>query len=70
MRLTDWAIRILVTITFLAFFFAPSEWIFRLVLICFAVVGLSCIQRGFLGGPRLLIRALMKMTVPCGGYRV
>jgi len=39
-RLTDWAIRILVTITFLEFFLAPSEWIFRLVLICFAVVGL------------------------------
>jgi len=39
-KLTDWAIRILVTATFFAFFFAPSEWIFRLVLVCLAAVGL------------------------------
>lgn len=35
----DWAIRTLMTVTFLAFFFAPSHWTFPLVLVCFAVVG-------------------------------
>jgi hypothetical protein len=39
-RLTDWAVRILVTVTFFAFFFAPSQWVFPLVLVCFAAVGL------------------------------
>jgi hypothetical protein len=39
-RITDWAVRILVTVTFFAFFFAPREWVFPLVLTCFAVVGI------------------------------
>jgi hypothetical protein len=39
-RLSDWAVRTLVFITFFAFFFAPSHWVFALVLVCFAVVGL------------------------------
>lgn len=38
-RLTDWAVRALVTVTFFAFFLAPSRWVFLLVLVCFAVVG-------------------------------
>jgi hypothetical protein len=38
-RVTDWAVRTLVTVTFFAFFFAPSHWVFPLVLVCFAVVG-------------------------------
>src|SRR5262249_58773395 len=38
-RLTDWALRILVTLTFFAFFFAPRQWAFPLVLVCFAAVG-------------------------------
>ena len=38
-RLTDWAVRTLVTLTLFAFFFAPSQWVFVLVLICFGVVG-------------------------------
>ena len=39
-RFTDWAVRIVVTLTFFAFFFAPSEWVFPSVLACFAAVGL------------------------------
>ena len=39
-RFTDWVVRIFVTVTFFAFFFAPREWVFPLVLACFAVVGL------------------------------
>ena len=38
MKITDWAMRILVTGTFLAFF-APAEWMFRIVLVCCAAVG-------------------------------
>ena len=39
LRLTDWAVRILVTVTFFAFFLAPSQWLFPFVLVCFAAVG-------------------------------
>ena len=39
-RLTDWAVRTVVTVTFLAFFFAPSQWVFPVALVCFAVVGI------------------------------
>ena len=38
-KLTDWAVRVLITVTFFASFFAPREWIFRLVVLCFASVG-------------------------------
>jgi hypothetical protein len=38
-RLSDWAVRTLVFVTFFAYFVAPSRWIFPLMLICFAVVG-------------------------------
>jgi hypothetical protein len=38
-RLSDWVIRTLVMITFFAFFFAPSRWIFPLVFVCFGLVG-------------------------------
>ena len=39
-RLTDWAVRALVVVTFFAFFAAPNRWMFPLALVCFAVVGL------------------------------
>src|SRR5580765_5850397 len=39
-RLTDWAVRALVVVTFFASFAAPSRWMFPLMLVCFAVVGL------------------------------
>lgn len=39
-RVTDWAVRTLVVLTFLAFFVAPGRWIFPLVLFCFGAVGL------------------------------
>jgi hypothetical protein len=39
-RLSDWTVRTLVVVTFFAYFVAPSRWIFPLVLLCFAVVGL------------------------------
>jgi len=39
-RFTDWAIRLLVTATFFAFFFAPDRWIFRLAFANFVAVGL------------------------------
>jgi hypothetical protein len=38
--LTDWVIRTLVVLTFFAFFVAPGRWMFPLVLLCFAAVGL------------------------------
>ena len=38
--LADWVIRTLVVLTFFAFFVVPGRWIFPLVLLCFAVVGL------------------------------
>lgn len=39
-RLSDSAVRTLVLVTFFAYFVAPSRWMFPLVLVCFAVVGL------------------------------
>ena len=38
-RLTDWAVRTLVVVTFFAYFVAPSRWMFPLVLVCSGVVG-------------------------------
>ena len=40
-RLTEWAARTLVTVTFFAFSFAPSQWLFSLVLVNFATVGVG-----------------------------
>ena len=39
-RLTDWAVRTLVVVTFFAYFLAPSRWMFPLALVCSSVVGL------------------------------
>jgi hypothetical protein len=39
-RLTDWAVRTLVVLTFLAYFIAPDGWTFPLVLFCTGAVGL------------------------------
>jgi hypothetical protein len=39
-RLTDWAVRTLVLLTFLAYFAAPGQWMFPLVLFCSGAVGL------------------------------
>ena len=39
-RLTDWAVRRLVAVTFLAYFVAPTRWIFPLVLVCFGALGI------------------------------
>jgi hypothetical protein len=39
MRVSDWAVRTLVTVIFFAFFLAPAHWVFPLVLVCFVVVG-------------------------------
>jgi hypothetical protein len=38
-RVADWIARTLTIVTFFAFFFAPSQWVLPLVLVCFAVVG-------------------------------
>jgi hypothetical protein len=38
-RLTDWAVRTLVVLTFFAYFVAPSRWMFPLVLVSFVAVG-------------------------------
>ena len=39
-RLTDWAVRMLVVLTSFAYFVAPSRWMFPLMLMCcFAAVG-------------------------------
>ena len=38
-RLTDWAVRTLVVLTFFAYFVAPSRWIFPLVLVSFVAIG-------------------------------
>jgi hypothetical protein len=38
-RLTDWAVRTLVVVTFFAYFAAPSQWMFPLVLVCSGAVG-------------------------------
>ena len=39
-RLTDWAVRTLVVLTFFAYFVAPGRWMFPLVLFCSGAVGL------------------------------
>jgi threonine/homoserine/homoserine lactone efflux protein len=39
-RVTDWAVRIIVALTFFAFFISPDKWAYPLVLICFIAVGL------------------------------
>ncbi len=39
-RITDWAVRTLVVLTFLVFFVARGRWMFPLVLFCFGAVGL------------------------------
>ncbi len=39
-RLTDWAVRTLVVLTFLADLVAPSRWILPLTLICSGAVGI------------------------------
>ena len=38
-RLTDWAVRTLVVVTFFAYFLASSRWMFPLVLVCSGAVG-------------------------------
>jgi hypothetical protein len=38
-RLTDWAVRALVMVTFFAYFVAPSRWALTLGLLCFVAVG-------------------------------
>ncbi len=38
-RISDWAVRTLVTVTFFAYFFAPEQWMFPLMLVCTAAVG-------------------------------
>ena len=38
-RLSDWAVRTLVVVTFFAYFVAPGRWMFALTLFCFGVVG-------------------------------
>jgi hypothetical protein len=50
-RISDWAVRTLVVVTFFAYFVAPSRWMFPLVLVCVAVVGLWAIlfPEGVLG---------------------
>ena len=40
LKLTEWAVRTLVVVTFFAFFFAPERWTFLLVLVCCGVIGL------------------------------
>jgi hypothetical protein len=39
-RLSDWAVRTLVGLTFFAYFVAPTRWMFPLTLFCFGAVGL------------------------------
>jgi hypothetical protein len=39
-RLTDWALRTLVVLTFFAYFVTPGRWMFPLVLLCSGAVGL------------------------------
>src|SRR5262249_48365166 len=39
MKQADWIVRGLVAVTFVGLLFAPGTWGFRLILICFAVVG-------------------------------
>jgi len=39
MKLTDWFVRTLVAVTFVALLVAPEKWGGLLVLVCFAVMG-------------------------------
>jgi hypothetical protein len=39
-RISDWAVRTLVTVTLFAYFFAPEQCIFPLMLVCTATVGI------------------------------
>jgi hypothetical protein len=39
-RLTDWAVRTLVVLTFFAYFVTTGRWMFPLVLLCSGAVGL------------------------------
>ena len=50
-RLTDWAVRTLVAVTFFAFFVAPSRWMFSLLLVCFGAIGVYALlyPEGVLG---------------------
>jgi hypothetical protein len=52
-RLTDWAVRTLVMLTFFAYFVTP-RWMFPLVLLCFGAVGLWALlyPEGVLGWAR------------------
>lgn len=38
-RLSDWAVRTLVVVTFFAYFAAPSRWTFPLTLVCSGALG-------------------------------
>ena len=38
-RITDWAVRTLVVLTFFAYFVAPSRWMWPLILVCSGAVG-------------------------------
>ncbi len=38
-KLSDWAVRTLVVVTFFAYFVAPSRWMFLLQLFCFGAFG-------------------------------
>jgi hypothetical protein len=44
-KITDWAVRTLVVLTFFAYFVAPGRWMFPLGLFCSGAVGL------WAGGP-------------------
>jgi hypothetical protein len=50
-RIADWVSRTLIVVTFVAYFAAPSRWMFRLVLVCFAAVGVFALlyPEGILG---------------------
>jgi hypothetical protein len=39
-KLTDWAVRMLVVMTFFAYFAAPSRWMFGLGLVCSGAIGI------------------------------
>ena len=61
-RISDWAVRTLVVVTFFAYFAAPGRWMFPLVLVCFAVVGLWAIlfPEGVLGWAKTAHTPLLK----------
>ena len=53
-RISDWVVRTLVTLTFLAFFFLPKQWMFPLVCVNLVVVGIWLLlyPEGVLGWAR------------------